>query len=153
VPEFDAVLEEAARGPGCGIRLPFDPKDEFGAARAPIAVSVNGAQAFRTTVAVYSGIAWVGLRRDQQSAMNVQVGDRVHVAVVPDDRPRVVDLPPELVDALTSDTRAREAFDRLSYTHRKEYARWVGDAKREPTRLARAEKAVAMLRQGVRTPG
>jgi uncharacterized protein YdeI (YjbR/CyaY-like superfamily) len=40
----------------------------------------------------------------------------------------------------------------LSYTHRKEYARWVGEAKKEQTRMARAAKAVRMLEQGVRTP-
>ena len=44
-------------------------------------------------------------------------------------------------------------FEALSFTHRKEYARWVGEAKQEATRVRRAEKAVAMLHNGVRTPG
>jgi hypothetical protein len=153
MPEFDAVLEAAERGPGCGIRLPFDPKDQFGAARAPVAVSVNGRALFRTTVAIYGGIARLGLRRDQQAAMNVRAGDLVHVTVAPDDAPRVVDLPSQLLDALAGDARAREVFDGLSHTHRREYARWVDEAEREPTRLARATKAVAMLRDGVRAPG
>jgi len=153
VPEFEAVLEAAERGPGCGIRLPFDPRQEFGAARAPIAVSVNGGPVFRTTAAVYGGIGWVGLRKDQRASMTVEVGDLVHVAVSLDTAPRVVELPAQLDDALAADSRARAAFDALSYSHRREYARWVGEAKREQTRLARAEKAVAMLRRGARTPG
>lgn len=90
-------------GPGCGIRLPFDPKDQFGAARAPVAVSVE--------------------------------------------------RPSQLLDALAGDARAREVFDGLSHTHRREYARWVDEAEREPTRLARATNAVAMPRDGVCAPG
>lgn len=44
-------------------------------------------------------------------------------------------------------------FEELSFTHRKEYCRWVVEAKREETRLNRLEKAVEMLRKGVRSPG
>jgi uncharacterized protein YdeI (YjbR/CyaY-like superfamily) len=44
-------------------------------------------------------------------------------------------------------------FEELSYTHRKEYCRWITDAKKEETRQARLTKAVAMLKKGVKTPG
>jgi uncharacterized protein YdeI (YjbR/CyaY-like superfamily) len=45
------------------------------------------------------------------------------------------------------------AFEKLSYTHRKEYCRWITEAKKEETRLRRLTKAVDMLKNGVRTPG
>jgi uncharacterized protein YdeI (YjbR/CyaY-like superfamily) len=41
----------------------------------------------------------------------------------------------------------------LSFTHRKEYCRWITEAKKEETRLERLEKAVEILKKGVRTPG
>ena len=151
--EFDAVLEAAERGPGCGIRLPFDPKAVFGSARAPVVVTVNRHEPFRTTVFVYSGVAWIGLRRDQQEAFGVGVGDGVRVTVARDDAPRIVELPPELERELNGAPDAARAYEALSYTHRKEYARWVGEAKREQTRLTRAAKAVTMLREGTKTPG
>ena len=44
------------------------------------------------------------------------------------------------------------AFDRLSYTHKKEYVRWITEARREETRAARLAKSVEMLRVGVKTP-
>ncbi len=44
-------------------------------------------------------------------------------------------------------------FEKLSYTHRKEYCRWITDAKKEETRLERLGKAVEMLRKGISTPG
>jgi uncharacterized protein YdeI (YjbR/CyaY-like superfamily) len=46
-----------------------------------------------------------------------------------------------------------EAFEKLSYTHRKEYCRWIGEAKKEETRLTRMAKAIGMLKNGVKTPG
>lgn len=42
----------------------------------------------------------------------------------------------------------RDAFDGLAYSHRKEYARWVGEAKRQDTRDRRARKALEMLEGG-----
>jgi uncharacterized protein YdeI (YjbR/CyaY-like superfamily) len=43
-------------------------------------------------------------------------------------------------------------FDALSYTHRREYCRWIAEAKKEETRLRRIEKAVEMLQNGIKTP-
>lgn len=54
--------------------------------------------------------------------------------------------------ALDADASAARVFDGLSFTHRREYAQWIGEAKRESTRRTRAEKAVAMLREGTRHP-
>ena len=44
-------------------------------------------------------------------------------------------------------------FEKLSYTHRKEYCRWITEAKKEETRLKRLGKAIEMLKQGVSIPG
>jgi uncharacterized protein YdeI (YjbR/CyaY-like superfamily) len=43
---------------------------------------------------------------------------------------------------------AQAAFERLAFTHRKEYARWVAEAKREETRDRRVARALEMLREG-----
>ena len=39
------------------------------------------------------------------------------------------------------------------WTHRKEYCRWITDAKKEETRLKRLGKAIEMLKKGISTPG
>jgi uncharacterized protein YdeI (YjbR/CyaY-like superfamily) len=66
---------------------------------------------------------------------------------------RTVEPQPELRAALTDDPELGAFFDSLSYTHRKEYVRWIEEAKREETRRSRAKRAVAMLRDGIKTPG
>ena len=69
-----------------------------------------------------------------------------------DDQPREAEVPAPLAAALAADQEARAAFERLSFTHRTEYARWVAEARREDTRSRRVERAVAMLRSGISHP-
>jgi len=120
-------------------------------ARAPVRGTVNG-HPFRTTVAVYGGRYFLGFRREIREAAGFGDGDRLSVVLELDDEPRTVDLPAELEAVLAADSEARAAFDRLSYTHRREYAEWVTGAKREETRRARLERTAAMLRDGVKHP-
>jgi uncharacterized protein YdeI (YjbR/CyaY-like superfamily) len=93
----------------------------------------------------------MGFRREIREAAGVAAGDPVVVELERDDEPRTVELPDDLAAALDSETRA--SFDRLSYTHRKEYVRWVKGAKRDETRRKRVAQAVELLRAGVETPG
>ena len=53
-----------------------------------------------------------------------------------------------LAAALAADDEARAAFEKLAYTHRKEFARWVDEAKRDDTRERRVAKTLEMLRRG-----
>ncbi len=61
-------------------------------------------------------------------------------------------VPEDLIAALEA-RGARERFERLPPSHRREYARWVAEAKRDETRESRAAKAVEMLRGGEQPPG
>jgi uncharacterized protein YdeI (YjbR/CyaY-like superfamily) len=56
-----------------------------------------------------------------------------------------VELPPELEAAL-ADAQVRAAFEKLSFTHRREYAEWVAEAKRAETRERRVAQTVEKLR-------
>jgi hypothetical protein len=131
--------------------LPFNAKQRYGKARAPVRGTVNGA-AFRTTVAVYSGVHLIGFNKDVRERAGVEIGDQVTVELERDDEPREVDVPPELQQALAANSGARAAFEGLSYTHRREYAEWIGEGKRPDTRQRRASRAVEMLETGGRHP-
>ena len=69
-----------------------------------------------------------------------------------DDAPREVEVPEALASALAADPVAREVFEGLAFTHRKEYANWVAEAKKEETRVRRVDRALAMLHEGVKHP-
>ena len=148
---FTAKLEEAGRG-GARLEVPFDPRDAFGEARPPVAGTVNGAR-YRSRLAVYGGRTYLGLTKAIRTEAGIAIGDDVRVALERDEAPREVDVPPELAEALVSAPGgARDAFDGLSFTHRREYAQWVGGAKKPETRVTRAARAVEMLSDGVKHP-
>jgi hypothetical protein len=142
---FEAVLD-----PRHLVEVPFDVREAFGRARAPVLVTVNG-HTFRTTVAVYGGTYYVGFNRQVREAAGIGPGDRLELEIALDDQPRTVDVPADLASALDPETR--EAFDALSFTHRREYVEWIEGAKRDETRRRRVARAVEMLRDGVKTPG
>jgi uncharacterized protein YdeI (YjbR/CyaY-like superfamily) len=61
-----------------------------------------------------------------------------------------VTVPGDLAAALEHDDTARATFDGLSYTHRKEWVRWIEEAKKAETRASRLDKTVESLRAGKR---
>lgn len=65
---------------------------------------------------------------------------------------RVVTVPGDLQDELDKHPEAKTFFDQLAYTHRKEYVRWITDAKREQTRTDRIAKTIERLQQGLKSP-
>ena len=89
----------------------------------------------------------LGLNRSVRAEAGVQAGDTVEVEIELDTAPREVALPDALADALSRDAAARAAFDALSYSHRKEYARWVEQAMRDQTRERRVAQTLARLRE------
>ena len=148
---FTAELSESGRGGGRWIEIPFDAKEAFGEARAPVSGNVNGT-AFRGRLSAYGGRTYLGLRKEIREAAGIEVGDSVEVELERDDAPREVEVPEALATALAGDLVAAAAFEALPFTHRKEYAVWIADAKRDETRGRRVEKALAMLREGTRHP-
>jgi hypothetical protein len=138
-----------ARGPAAAIVLDDEQVAAVGegARRFPVRATVNG-YSWRTTVATMHGETLLGLNRAVRESAGVQAGDAVEVAIELDTAPREVDVPEALARALAGDPVAKAAFEALAFTHRKEYARWVGDAKRQETRDRRVTRALEMLREG-----
>jgi uncharacterized protein YdeI (YjbR/CyaY-like superfamily) len=94
------------------------------------------------------GETLLGLNRGVRESAGVRAGDTVEVAIELDTTPREVDMPEALASALAGDPAAKAAFEALAFTHRKEYARWVEDAKRQETRERRVTQTLEMLRVG-----
>ena len=90
----------------------------------------------------------VGLNREVRHDAGVEAGQQVDVVLELDLAPRTVEVPDALAAALATDPRAKAAFERMSFTHRKEYARWIAEAKREETTRRRVEQALEMIKAG-----
>jgi hypothetical protein len=143
---FTAILQERH------VVVPLDVRALWGEARPPVRGTVNGVP-FRSRLAVYGGETVLGLTNAFRAQAEIVAGDEVEVVIERDDEPREVEVPPALAARLGADEVARQAFEKLSFTHRREYANWIAEAKKDETRERRAGKAIEMLREGVRTPG
>jgi hypothetical protein len=145
--EFTATLQR--RGPAAAVVLDDEQVAAVGegAKRFPVVATVEG-YTWRTTVTRMRGEFLLGLNATVREGAGVEAGDTVAVEVELDTAPREVDIPDALAAALDGDPAARAAFDALSYTHRKEYARWVEEAKREETRQRRVSQTLQMLKEG-----
>jgi hypothetical protein len=131
--------------------VPLDARALWGEARPPVAGTINGHE-FRGRLAVYGGQTVLGLTKAFRAQLGIEIGDQLDVVMDRDDAPREVDVPPALQAVLDGDEVARSAYEKLSFTHRREYAQWIAEAKREETRDRRAARAGEMLREGVKAP-
>ena len=145
---FEAEIR-SARGGGALVEIPFSVEEVYGArGRVKVRATFDGHEYRGSLAPMGGGVHVLGVRKDVRAAIGKDVGDVVRVTLDPDDRPRTVEVPPELRSALADAPEARERFEGLSYTHRREYAAWVAEAKKPETRERRAGKAIDMLRAG-----
>lgn len=129
---------------GCGISLPFDPKEVFGKTRAPVVATLRG-YSYRTTTFFMCGEHFIPLAKKHREAAGVEPGERVRVCLELDNQPRVVETPPDLVRAMKRVKGAEAAWEALSYTHKREHVEAIEGAKKPETRERRIARAIEML--------
>jgi hypothetical protein len=129
-----------------GLQVPDDVVEALGAGKRPPVVVTVGGYTYRTTVAPMGGSFWVPLSAEHREAAGVQADEEVDVSVALDTAPREVAVPEDLAAAFDDAVRAQ--FDALAFSHRKEWVRWIEEAKKPETRTARIEKTVESLRAG-----
>ena len=131
--------------------VPKDVAATFASKRPAVLAQVDGVE-YRSRLAVYGGKSYLGLRKDLLRQIGRQAGDVVEIALEedePDPPPAAVEVevtePPELLAALAENPAARTAYEALPPSHRREYAKWIGEAKQAETRAERVGKMVRRL--------
>lgn len=137
------------RGPAAAIVLTDEQLQVLGGGvKTPaVRVTVNG-HTFEGRVGRMRGESLVGFNRAVRQACGAEAGDEVDAEIVIDAGPRLVAAPEDLVAVLADDPRARAAFDGLAPSHRKEFVRWIEEAKKPETRARRVAATVEALREG-----
>ena len=145
--QFEAPLERPElRGAWTFVRAPFSVEKEFGVkGRVAVQGAINGIP-FRSSLLPQGGGEHIlVVNKALRDRAGVTAGDTARFVLERDDAPREVELPPELAQALAASAAALAVFARLSYSHQKEYADHVAEAKRPETRQRRAANAVDLL--------
>ena len=143
---FRVRLEQHEKSEATVIKIPFDVEKTFGTrARVPVRATISGF-AFRSSIFPSGdGTHYMVVNKGVRAGAGVKGGEMVSVVIERDEEPRTVTPPADFARALKANKRAREAWEKLSYTHRKEHARAIEEAKRPETRQRRIEKAIAQL--------
>jgi hypothetical protein len=146
---FRVTLEKHEHSEAAMMTVPFDVQKVFGTrARVPVRGTINGFT-FRSSIfPTGDGRHYMVVNREVRAGAKVKGGDTVTVHMERDEEPRTIEPPADLRRALTANKTARAAWERLSYTHQKEYAAAVAEAKRPETRARRVEKAITELAAG-----
>jgi bifunctional DNA-binding transcriptional regulator/antitoxin component of YhaV-PrlF toxin-antitoxin module len=139
-------LEKHEKLEATGITIPFDVEEVFGAKRVPVKAVVNGAE-YRGSIVRMGGKYVLGIPKAFREAAGIKAGDNIVVTLEKDSTERTVDVPADLAAALKKDKQLLAAWDKLSYTLRKENARSITEAKQAETRARRLEKTLALLKE------
>jgi hypothetical protein len=150
--KFKAKIE-AGDGGGAHVLFPYDVQTEF-ATRGKVAVKAtfNGVPYAGSLIKYGQPQHMLGILKAIREQIGKGPGDTIDVELWKDEAPRVLEIPAAFRTRMKQEG-ALPFFEELSYTHRKEYCRWITEAKKEETRSARLEKAIAMLKKGIKTPG
>ncbi len=146
---FAARLESAGpNGAWTFLEVPFDAAKVFGSrARIPVCGLLNGAP-YRSSISPMGGKHLLMVNKKMQAAAGVRPGEVVKVVMGVDFEPREVEMPADLVRALAKNQTARDIWAGLAYSHRREYAEWIVEARKPETRARRIAKAVELLGAG-----
>lgn len=129
-----------------GLEVPPEVVEALGGGKRPaVTITLNG-HTWKSRVAIMRGRCLLGLSTANRQAAGVATGDEVTVEVELDTEPRVVAEPADFAAALDADPAARAAYDRLSFSRKRQHVLAIDGAKKAETRKRRIEKALATLR-------
>lgn len=146
--EFDAVVQRSDNvGSSAFVLFPGDLKAMFGTTgRVPVVAGFDGIP-YRGSITSMRGEALLLVLQQTLESLGKMPGDTLHVTVELDTAVRVVELD-EDVDAGLRATGQHEAFRRLAYSHQRQFALWISEAKRPETRATRIGRMAEMVAAG-----
>ena len=143
---FRVLLEKHENSEATGIMIPFDVHKTFGSrARVPVRGTINGFP-FRSSIfPMGAGQHFMVVNKEVRAGAQVKGGDTISIVMARDDEPRIITPPVDFARALKANKAAQAAWDKLSYTNRKEHVKAIEEAKKPETRQRRIDKAIAQL--------
>jgi len=144
---FKAAIVEVENG-GAYVTVPFDVEEAFGKKRVKVKAKIAGIPYRGSLVRMGTESHILIVLKEIREKAGVTFGDEIEVTVEEDAEPRVVQIPDDVKQALENEPEAKAFFDKLSYSHKREYMKWIEDAKREETRQRRVSQMIDLLQQG-----
>ncbi len=147
---FKATILQSGNINAAYVEFPFSVQELFGKkGQVKIKAVFDGKVEYRGSLAkMKSDCHILGLTQEIRKKLGKSFGDEVEVELWEDLEERKVSIPEDVHQLFNSNEEAQQIFEKLSYTHQKEYIRWIEDAKKQETRDQRKEKMMRMLIEG-----
>jgi hypothetical protein len=144
--EFDAIIEKHEGINAAFIKIPFDAEKEFGKkGQIKVKVTFDDYEYRGSQVKMGQPYYYIGITQKIREIIGKNPGDTIHISIVQDFDKREIAVPTDLFQALNENPQAMLRFEKLSYTHKKEYVVWITSAKKIETRNNRIVKCLQML--------
>ena len=143
---FVAVIQNPGGG-GAFVEVPFDVEAAFGSKRPKVKAMIEGIPYRGTLTRMGTDCHVLGIRKEIREQIGKTFGDEVTIMLESDTEPRVIEIPDQLQKAFKAEKEAKVRFEKLSYTHQKEYVSWINEARKEETRQSRIVKTIAALKK------
>lgn len=144
--EFYAVLQTVEGTQALYMDFPYNVEELYGVkGQVKVKVTYDGVPYRGSLAKMGHHCHMLLVRKDIRAKIGKNPGDTVLVTVQRDLEERVVEIPADLAALFEANPDAKAVYDKMSYTHRKEYAQWINDAKKPETRANRLAKTITML--------
>ncbi len=132
------------------VNFPFDTIELFGKkGQVKVKVLFDDKVEYRGSLTkMKSDCHLLGLTQEIRKELGKTFGDIINVKLWEDKEERIVIIPDDVQQLLNQNEKAKELYEKMSYTHKKEYIRWIEEAKKEETRKRRKIKMIEMLLEG-----
>lgn len=145
--EFLAEIKQHGDINGAYIEPPFDVEEIYGAKRVKVIASFDGIE-YRGSIVRMGSCYMLGLTKEIRKKIGKDFGDTVRVTIEKDEEDRNIEIPSDMEEAMNENLDAKAVFTKLSYTGKKDYIKWITDAKKAETRMSRINKAIDLLAEG-----
>lgn len=148
--EFKGIIKQNGDINAAFVEFPFSTEEKFNKkGQVRIKALFDEKVEYRGSLSkMKSSCHLLGLTQEVRKALNKTFGDEVKVVLWEDKEERTVEIAEDIQKVFEDNKEAFLLFQAMSYTHRKEYIRWINDAKKPETRENRKIKMIQMILEG-----
>lgn len=148
--EFTGIIQQNGEMNAAFVEFPFSTEELFNKkGQVKIKALFDNRIEYRGSLAkMKSDCHILGLTQEVRKQLDKTFGDEVSVSLIEDKEERVVEIADDIASVFNENQDAKGLFDKMSYTHKKEYIRWIEEAKKPETRENRKIKMIQMILDG-----
>ncbi|WP_426476668.1 YdeI/OmpD-associated family protein [Chryseobacterium sp. CBSDS_008] len=130
--EFTALIQQNGEMNAAFVEFPFSTEELFNKkGQVKIKALFDDKVEYRgSLVKMKTDCHILGLTQEVRKQLGKTFGDQVSVSLIEDKEERIVEIADDIASVFNANPEVKALFDAMSYTHRKEYIRWIEEARK-----------------------